>query len=337
MKISLLLTNPSPCLRYKILSNMQEHDKNELDELNIARRNDPILKSILDLQNSDGSFRISSRTATTSIVQSTSIALTMLAYLGFDKNMIEVQKAVDYLFSRQLIDGSWEYEDYDSEDGETYNMVPLQTAFPLWGISSVGCAMHPKLEKSYDWLLDKQLEDGAWPVGTVSGNYGYIAGYRKLPNSKNGCRVNTTCSLLALSNHPIFKKDKRTLNALDILLGRRTIERHSMGLNIARCLGIEKSSGFFSYFAGHDIALVLSIISKVGVGLQDSRVKAIVDTVKSFQNEFGLIEYEKSPIVTQWLTYDVSAYLDNISYGDTWINKTPDYALRSYQKSKVRY
>lgn len=107
MKISLLLTNPSPCLRYKILLNMQERDENELDELANARRNDPILKSILNLQNSDGSFRISSRTATTSIVQSTSIALTMLDYLGFDKNMSEVQKAVDYLLSRQLIDGSW--------------------------------------------------------------------------------------------------------------------------------------------------------------------------------------------------------------------------------------
>lgn len=337
MKISLLLTNPSPCLRYKIISNMQEPNKDELDELDIARQNDPILKSILDLQNLDGSFRISSRTATTSIVQSTSIALTMLAYLGFDKNMTQVQKAVDYLFSRQLTDGSWEYEDYGSEDGETYNMVPLQTAFPLWGISSVGYATHSKLEKSYDWLLNKQLEDGAWPVGTVSGNYGYIAGYRKLPNSKNGCRVNTTCSLLALANHPALRKDKRTFRALDILLGRQTMERHSMGLNIARCLGIEKSTGFFSYFAEHDIALILSIISKTGVSIQDSRVKGIVDTVKSFQNEFGLIEYEKSPIVTQWLTYDVSIYLDEISHGDTWINKIPDYALKSYQKNKVRY
>lgn len=168
MKPSLLLTDPSPCLRYKILSNMSDPDKDELNELDLERKNDPILKSILDLQNSDGSFRISDRTAPTSIIQSTSIALTMIAYLGFDYKMDEVQKAVNYLMAKQQTDGSWSYE------GEEYDMVPLQTAFPLWGISSVGKSLDPQLKKSYDWLLSKQLADGAWPVGTVYGNFGYM-------------------------------------------------------------------------------------------------------------------------------------------------------------------
>lgn len=337
MKLSLLLANSSSCLRYKILSNMRKPDMNELRELDVIRRDDPILKSLLALQSSDGSFRISDRTATTSIIQSTSIALTMLSYLGFDNSMSEVQMAVDYLFSRQQADGSWIYEDYNPEDGETYEMVPLQVAFPLWGISSVGYAMHPKLEKSFQWLFDKQLEDGAWPVGTSSGNYGFIAGYRKLPNSKQGCRVNTTCCLLALSNHPILKNDKRTMKALDILLGRRTIEKHSMGVNIARCLGVEKSAGFFSYFAQHDIALILSIISKIGIGSEDTRIDSIVKTVNNFQNEYGLIEYEKAPIVSQWLTYDINIYLRNIQSGETWVSKNPNYTFKNYQKPKIRY
>lgn len=337
MKTSLLLTNPSSCFRYKIMSSMNEKDMEEFNQLEIERRNDPILKSLLDLQNADGSFRVDNRTATFSVIQATSIALTKLSFLGFDKTMPEIQKAVAYLLSIQQADGSWEYEDFNSDDGESYDMVPLQTAFPLWGLSSVGYAMHPKLEKSYHWLLDRQLEDGAWPVGTASGNYGYIAGYRKLPNSKLGCRVNTTCALLSLANHPVLKEDIRTLNGLDILLGRKTIERHSMGINIARCLGVEKSAGFFSYFAQHDIALLLSIIAKIGAGLQDDRIKEMTDTVKGFQNDCGLLVYENSPIVTHWLTYEVIVSLKEIDNNVIWISKNPDYTLRSYRKMKTRY
>lgn len=337
MKTSLLLTNPSACLRYKVMASMKEKEIEEFAQLETERRNDPILKSLLDLQNSDGSFRINNRTATSSIIQATSVTLTKLSFLGFDETMPEIQRAVEFLLSVQQADGSWEYEDFDSEDGETYDMVPLQTAFPLWGLSSVGYAMHPKLKKSYDWLLSKQLPDGAWPVGTASGNFGYIAGYRKLPNSKWGCRVNTTCALLALANHQVLNKDIRILNALDVLLGRRTIEKHSMGINVARCIGVEKSAGFFSYFAQHDIALILSIIARIGAGLQDTRIKNIVDTVNSFQNEFGLLNYESSPIVTHWLTHDIMMSLKEINFNDIWISKNPDYSLKSYGQIKIRY
>ncbi|EAE2781366.1 hypothetical protein E1X98_00200 [Listeria monocytogenes] len=337
MKQSLLLTNPSPLFRYKILSTILDGDDSELEYLKVERINDPILTSLLELQNPNGSFRTDKLTATTSHIQATSVALVKLSFLGFDSSMPEISKAVKFLLNIQQTDGSWVYEDADLENGEAYDMVPLQTAFPLWGLSSVGYAKHPQLEKSYLWLLDKQLEDGAWPVGTASNNYGYIAGYRKLPNSKNGCRVNTTCALLALANHPTLAKDSRTKLGLDMLLSRRTFEKHNFGINIARYIGVEPSSGYFSYFAQHDLALVISLIAKIGGSLDDERIADILNKVISFQNSFGLWEYEESSLVTHWLTNDLMFSIKMIDHNESWVNMKPELPLSNYRKTKARY
>lgn len=330
------MTNPSHCLRWQVVRDLGLETE-ELVELEEMRRQDAILQTLLKFQNSDGSFRPDKLTATSSVIQATAIALTKLEFFGFDNSMPEVERAASYLFSIQHKDGSWPCQNVDVADGEAYDMVPLQTAYPLWGLASVGYAKHPQAEKGYDWLLSKQLDDGAWPVGTASGNYGYIAGYRKLPNSRQGCRVNTICALLAFSYHEVRKKDTKIRRGLDVLLGRQTYDRYCMGYNAARCIGVEPSSGFFSYFAYHDIVIIAELVVRFGGGLQDNRIEKLVIFVNECQNPMGLWEYEKSPAVTHWLTYRLGKAIEKIEYNDSWININPSVSLNAYKKGKIRF
>ncbi|NJO68524.1 MAG: terpene cyclase/mutase family protein [Bacteroidetes bacterium] len=335
--ISLLLSNPSPCLRWQVLKELKDSSEEELEELYAIRHLDPIVQSLLKLQNNDGSFKPDTLTATTSVVQATSIGLVKLGFLGFDYNFPQVMKGAEYLFSQQRSDGAWDFQEIGDEGDEQYDMVPLQTGYPLWGLASVGLARHINSEKAYKWLMAQQLDDGAWPVGFASGNYGYIAGYRKLPNSRQGCRVNTTCALLALSLHPTRRNNINVQRALDVLLGRQTLDKHCMGFNIARFIGVEPSKGFFSFFANHDLALVADLIWKIGGGMQDKRITRLVEFIKKTQGPLGLWEYSPSPLVTHWLTFSLQKSLARIQYNEEWVGMTPDVAFQQYKKTKKRY
>jgi hypothetical protein len=173
-------------------------------------------------------------------VLATGLALARLGTLGFDHNHPMVERC-DYLFKQQREDGAWELHRSCHLDGVAgmpeeagYSMIPLQTAFPLRGLSACGYSTDERCERAYDWLLAQCLPDGAWPTGIAAGIFGFVGGYRRLAHSRWGCRSNTTGALICLAQHPGRAHGPEAKRALDHLLGRETREKQSVGYETAR-------------------------------------------------------------------------------------------------------
>jgi len=327
-------------------------DHPEVRELADARLGDPLVSGLLAFQDSDGSWSGGSfsygRTGASRVL-STALALARLGYLGFDGSLPGVRRAVDFLFSQQAPDGSWALlNEYDDEERaprghEGYAMIPLQTAFPLRGLAACGFAQDERAERAYDWLLAQRLEDGAWPTGYAGidasgqGVYGYVAGYRRLPHSRWGCRSNTTAALICLSLHPERRRSPEARRALDLLLGRETRERGNLGFEVARLLGAEKAHGYFTFFARFDLALVLNLCARVGLSQEDPRLASLVEFITQAQGPYGLWEYTERPQVTRWLTCDLLHSLSLLDQDGGWIGSEPHTPFQPYPTRPKRY
>lgn len=316
--LPLLLADPSACLRWLALRDLflRPEDDPELVDLGELRLHDRQVTELLSLQEADGSWRSGVLGATGRSggrIFATAFALARLGYWGFDGSHPAVRGGAGYLFNQQQNDGSWPLTDDaaltdgDSEipANERYSMIPLQTAFPLRGLAACGYATDPRSERAYEWLLAQRLDDGAWPTGLAAGVYGYVAGYRKLPGSRWGCRSNTTGALMCLALHPKRRTSDPARRALDLLLGRETRELTSLGLEAARLVGAEPVHGFFTYFARFDLALVVDLCSRVGISKDEPRLADLLEFILALQGKYGLWETAEWPQATRWLTFDL--------------------------------
>lgn len=356
--LPLLLADPSPCLRWLVLRRLLNlpGDHPEVMELADLRERDPLAAELLAFQRSDGAWdpaALSRSMGGGTSVYATALALARLGALGFDRTHPAVARAAGYLFSAQGTDGSWPLhragiEDEDegaaplrqsgSSTREGYAMMPLQTAFPLRGLAAVGYAEDPRCERAYDWLLAQRLPDGAWPTGlAVSGARGYVAGYRRLPHSRWGCRSNTTGALICLSLHPQRRTSPEARRALDHLLGRETREREAIGFEMARMTGAEPIHGFTSYFARFDLALILDLCARTGASREDERVASLVAFIQDQQGPYGLWEYADRPQVTRWLTYDLLHSLSQLDESTGWTGGEPRTPFQPYPKKQKRF
>ena len=126
----------------------------------------------------------------------------------------------------------------------------------------------PKRPTSGCWRSD--LPEGVWPTGIAAGDYGYVAGYRRIAHSRWGCRSNTTGALRCFALHPQRRSSPPARQALDLLLGRETREAYALGSEVARIVGFEPTRGFVSYHARFDLALLLDLCCKVGARVTTS-------------------------------------------------------------------
>mgnify|MGYP001823353727 CR=1 FL=1 len=192
--LPLLLADPSPSLRFLVLRELfqRPQDDPELKELDTQRVADPLIRELVETQNPDGSWQSMDPSGA---IQGEKLywsaqSMVRFGYLGYGPEHPTVQRGAEFIFSQQLEDGSWPLPPsrgtVDSVDG--YSMIPLQTAIPLRSLAACGYAIDLRAERAYEWLLAQRLDDGAWPVGIAAGNYGGIAGYRRLPHSRWGCR-----------------------------------------------------------------------------------------------------------------------------------------------------
>jgi len=336
----LLLADPSPCLRYLVHRELL-HNEEEASELEGLREADPLVRGLVDLQSGDGSWGRGAipGNAPQGDIQITAQALTRLGYLGYGRDYEPVRRGAEYLFSRQLDDGSWPLGGYvaDGEKTETYDVMSLQTSIPLRGLASTGCAEDPRAERAYDWLVEQRLEDGTWPTGVAKGVYGYVAGYRRMPHSRWGCRSNTTGALEALSLHPRRRSSPEAARALDLLLGRETRERLHLGHDVARLVGAEPSAGFITYYARFDMAQILSICGRIGATVDDRRVNDLVDHIRGLQGGYGLWEYLPKPQISRWLTLDILRNLVKVDVEGNWVDMEPRTPFTAYPKKVKRF
>ena len=341
--IPLLLTDPSPCLRYLVLTELLNYTKDdeEVQELSVMRELDPLVVNLFKLQKSDGSWNSSNLTRITSSanLQITSMALQRLGYFGFDSSCPVVQRGVEYLFSQQEEDGSWpipgKKDLTDEEYG--YQMMPVQTTIPLLGLVMCGYSTDKRSERAFEWIKHQRLKDGAWPVGLSAGNYGGIAGYRRLAHSRWGCRSSTTAVLSCLAYHPKHSISEEAKRALDLVLGTDSKLRSNLGFMIARIIGLEKSIGQITYMAKFDIAHILALCWKVGATQDDDRVSELIEFVKMEQGEYGLWENLRYPQGTRWLTFDLLRSLSKIEVNKDWISFEPKTPFKAYYEKKKRF
>ncbi len=334
--IPLLLADSSACLRWLVLRRLlQRADTDEeVSELSAMRNSDPLISSLIRSQLPDGSWEHA--------LLPTSLALSRLGYLGFGADHPAVLRGAEFLFSRQQLDGSWPLS-YGSIDGDrqTYSMIPLQTALPLRGLAACGFAVDFRAERAFDWLLAQRLPDGAWPTGIASGVFGGVAGYRKLPHSRWGCRSNTTGALTCLALHPTRCTGPEMHTALDLLLGRETRERFVLGYEVARVLGGEASRGFLTFYARFDLAHLLRLCALARVDVSDDRLTNILATIRDWQGEHGLWEYQPKPHLSRWLTFDILdalLHLENQSAETSaWISREPRTPFQTYPKKAKRF
>ena len=339
----LLLADPSACLRRLVLRDLldRSEDDPEVRELDGLLLEDELVADLARLQGEEGAWQAGnvSGTSPRSTLLTTAQALARLGYLGLGIQQPVVEKGVEYLFSQQAVDGSWllEGNEPDEEGREGYSMIPLQTALPLRSLALCGCALDPRAEKAYAWLLAQRLEDGAWPVGIASGNYGYIAGYRRLAHSRWGCRSNTTGVLACLALHPTLRRGAEAQRALDLLLGRETREKYPLGFETARLIGAEETRGFITYFARFDLAQILDLCWRVGASQEDGRVAELVTFIGQQQGEYGLWEYPHRPQASRWVSFDLLRSLARIDQTGDWLSQEPRTPFRSYLQKQKRF
>ncbi len=335
-RLTLLLADPSPCLRWRVLRDLlgRPEDDSEAQELSAAREADPLATGLIALQQLDGSWRVDEPASRGGAVLTTARALGRLGYLGFGPAYAPVRRGAEYLFAQQRRDGAWPLTGDREADGESegYSMIPLQTALPLRGLAACGYAEDARAERAYDWLIAQRLPDGAWPTGIASGNYGYVAGYRRLAHSRWGCRSNTTGALACLALHPARRSGSEARRALDLLLGRETREARVFGFEVARLMGAEPGRGFMTTFARFDCAQVLDLCWRAGASVDDARVADLAGFARGLQGEHGLWEYAPHPEVSRWVTFDVLRSLAGLEGGGDWTGDEPRTPFQAYPR-----
>jgi hypothetical protein len=341
--IPLLLADPSACLRRLVLRELLKDpiDNPEVLELDSLCEEDTLVAGLFKSQSPDGSWKAGDLPGTQprSKYFVTSQVLLRLGYLGFSSSHPAVQRAAEYLFSFQAVDGSWPLPERGeaTEENKGYSMIPLQTALPLRSLALCGYAQDKRAERAYDWLLAQRLPDGAWPTGIAAGNYGFVGGYRRLAHSRWGCRSNTTGALSCLALHPALCHGVEARQALDLLLGRETREIASIGFEIARLVGAEETRGFITYFARFDLAQVLALCWRVGATQDDARVVNMVDFVKKQQGSYGLWEYRPRPQASRWVTFDLLRSLSHLDEQTDWLGLEPRTPFRPYPRKNKRF
>jgi hypothetical protein len=252
----LLLADPSPVLRYRVLTELLDApaDDPEVADLAVRRRSDAAVAGLLAA--ADGA-RAPGRDADDDL-RELAWRLCRLAHAGFGRGEPAVDEAAERLFDRQAADGSWPIRAFRRGGADSvYETIPLQVSLPLRGLAAAGYATDPRAERAYEWLLAQRLPDGAWPLGSAAGQPGYIAGYRRLPGS-TGCRVNTEAAIAALVLHPERRTSDAARRALDLLLQRETRDEWALGSEVARLVGAEPATGFVTFYARFDLALCSS-------------------------------------------------------------------------------
>jgi len=340
--IPLLLADPSPILRRRVLRELlgRSEDDPEVHELLALQETEPLAAPVLAAQEPDGAWARGDLAWAGDRQRMTLLALLRLGFLGFGAEHPAVQRGAEYLFSLQRADGAWPLPstvDGVSGEEEGYTMVPLQTALPLRALASCGYATDPRAEHAYEWLLAQRLDDGGWPTGIAGGGvYGRGAGYRKLPHSRWGCRSNTTGALLCLAYHPERRHSEAARRALDLLLGRETKEAHTLGYEVTRLIGAEPTRGLMTFYARHDLALVMDLCARIGASADDARVGEMVAFVGGQRGTYGLWEAPQ-PQASRWLTLELLRSLARLDQTGEWLSAEPRTPFQTYPKQPRRY
>ena len=335
--VALLLADRSPALRYRALV-----------EVELAPLDDPEVVA--------ERARLESSPEVAAVVESpilgarggdaiaASVRLCRLAFAGLGRGDAIVDALAEQVFASQRGDGSWPDVGPGGADvgatwlapGEHYEWHPLQTALPLRGLAAAGYADDPRAERAYEWLIDRRLDDGTWAYGKTPGRRpGAVAGYRRMAQSE-GCRATTTGALACFAHHPERRTSPEARSALDVLMRRETREEMTLGHEVARLVGLERATGFATFYAAFDLVFVLDLATRIGLSAADDRMRDLVSFLASRRGEYGLWEHPRHPHLARWLTLDILASLRRLDAAD-WTGSEFRLPFTAYPKRRRRH
>ena len=111
----------------------------------------------------------------------------------------------------------------------------------------------------------------------------------------------------------------------------------SLGFNLARHLGFEKSIGMITYMAKFDIAHLLNLCWRIGASKEDPRVTGFIEFVLNEKGKYGIWTYLSYPLVSRWLTYDLLYSLSLLENKVEWVSLEPPTPFRAYPKKEKRF
>jgi hypothetical protein len=329
--VALLLADPSPALRYRALVDVDG-----------APADDPEVAALAALLPSAPEVERAAEAPSTDAITA-SFGLCRLAFAGLRRGHAAVDALAQRIFAAQRDDGSW--ADLGPGGADTsaprgtaapYEWHPLAAALPLRGLAAAGYADDPRAERAFDWLLDRRTPDGTWPYGKVRGRRaGAVAGYRRMAQSE-GCRATTTGVLACFAHHPERRTSPEARAALDVLMRRETREQTTLGFEVSRLLGVERASGFATFYAVYDLAFVLDLATRIGLSEDDDRMAALVAHLLSQRSQYGLWDHPAHPHLSRWLTLDILASLRRLETCD-WSGSEYRLPFTAYPKKRRRY
>ncbi len=101
----------------------------------------------------------------TNYIYGTWSVLCALNAAGLDPDDVSIQRAVEWLLSKQRRDGGWgeDCESYaHSPPGEYHESLPSQTAWAVLGLMAAGRVGDPAVARGIAWLQSVQGNDGSW-------------------------------------------------------------------------------------------------------------------------------------------------------------------------------
>jgi hypothetical protein len=318
----LLLADPSPLLRRRALIELLDVpiDDHEVIALTDDVETDPAVAALLDRPTRD--------------LRQLSFDLCRLAYAGLTREDPRVADVAEAILAQQQHDGSFPLHAFVGTRNR-YEMIPLQTALPLRGLAAVGYATDTRVERAYEWILMQRLADGSWPTAHAFGHSGYVAGYRRLPAAA-GCRANTTAALVCLALHPERAHSNEARLALDLLLQRETRDEWALGSEVARLVGADAATGFLTFYARFDLALLLELAGRVGASANDPRISDLLTFLDALRSSTGLWRHPVYPEMSRWLTFDLLVSQRRLESGE-WIGTAFRTTFASYPRQTRRF
>lgn len=325
-----LLERQNPSVRYFTLRELLDRTDSdpEVRATKEAVPNSKLLTKILSKQNLQG-FWGDSDSPYHPKYKSSYWQIMILGQLGMDKNDERVQRACEFIFSLQLVEGGFSsytkeraLEEYDWVRSKGALKEKLQPKPETWAQSLVtehqyscltgnvcaamlrmGYGGDSRLTKALNWLLEIQNRDGGW-----------LCPYWKAHiKDKHGCFYGTICPLEAFSEVPEQERSRKMKRAIErsveFLLMHRLYKADHHGLKPINQSWLKLS---FPWFYGYDILRGLSVVTKIGY-VDDERLEDATEVLLQKRCEDGTWILEKAP------TSRMQANIETVGKPSKWI------------------
>jgi len=299
------LLSGEPFVKYRTLKDILGRDERDKEVVVIKESilKHRLIKKIFDRQNKYGYWGVPKDIYTWWPKKGTTFwLLGMLADFGFTKVNKEIARACEYVFSTQIPDSGFGC----APPPKSYDCF---TGILIESLARLGYTQDPRLQKAYDWLLQRQrLDGGFWCKNT---------GQPRGPREKEpSCAFGTLCVLGALAQHPELRNGNAAKKGTEFLLkcwdNRGTIKYAGHDSQIGR--GWEK----LKYpFTDYRVLKYLDTLSQLQFARADSRMEAMIDMVISKKDADGRFyaesihkvwsdfDFGQKKVPSRWITFIV--------------------------------